>query len=486
MTRALRKALRDLADAGTTRVRAWTRMTARAHDLGLRPDEIRREILRETIARTADAADTAPAVRNELRDLIGDLGRGAPRLEVDRRAARLGVPLPSDHQVADAIRDRLAPPAQRRAELSIELGDRRTVDLPRLERLAREFGVDPEGLSRPELQRAVRDAVNNHRDTISERRRRATVELVDRYRTASANESARRAAAQHAAEREILQLRAGFDDRGPRISGVSYRRFRFDAPNHMRVDGAPGERGRWVGVGSGRDPELRLPARERIRHAAEGFDAVYYRLELDHNGRIWVSEHHPASTEPVAARPDPVRRSGDWIAGGDEHEHDPGTRTLRRQLRDLGAELDRRNDQVDKNFAKIVRLAEHLGIDDAWRMRPRELAEAVRDLIVQRRARADELWNRADIPRADLQKFFEDRRAEEARAEETESLGKALLGLLRVHDQTLVAARDRVAADAALLAARDVLAGHEGLPLGADGRPVDPANPKPEVARLVP
>ncbi|PPJ34046.1 hypothetical protein C5E41_00005, partial [Nocardia nova] len=486
VTRAVRKALRDLADAGATRVRAWTRMTARAHDLGLRPDEIRREILRETIARTADAAATAPAVRSELRDLLGDLDRGTPRLEVDRRAARLGVPLPSDHQVADAIRDRLAPPAQRRAELSIELGDRHTVDLHRLERLAREFGVDPQGRSRPELQRAVRDAVNNHRDTISERRRRVTVELVDRYRTASANESARRAAAQHAAEREMLQLRAGFDDRGPRISGVSYRRFRFDAPTHMRVDGAPGERGRWVGVGAGRDPELRLPARERARHAAEGFDAVYYRLELDHNGRIWVSEHYPASTEPVAARPDPVRRPGDWIVGGDAHEHEPGTRALRGQLRDLGAELGRRNDQVDKNFAKIVQLAEHLGIDDAWRMRPRELAGAVRDLVLQRRARADELWNRADIPRADLQKFFADRRAEEARAEETESLGKALLGLLRVHDQTLVAARDRVAADAALLAARDVLAGHEGLPLAAAGRPVDPVNPKPEVARLVP
>ncbi|WP_157163330.1 DUF6782 family putative metallopeptidase [Nocardia aobensis] len=485
VTRALRKALRDLADAGATRARAWTRMTARAHDLGLRPEEIRREILRETIARTADAAGTAPAIRNELRDLLGDLDRGAPRLEVDRRAARLGVALPSDHQVADAIRDRLAPPAQRRAELSIELNDRRTVDLGRLERLAREFGVDPDGLSRPELQRAVRDAVNDHRAPISERQRRASVELVDRYRTAAANESARRAAAQHAAEREMLQLRAGFDDRGPRISGVSYRRFRFDAPNHMRVDGAPGERGRWVGVGAGRDPELRLPARERVRHAAEGFDAVYYRLELDHNGRIWVSEHHPVSTEPVATRPAPARRPGDWIAGG-EHEHEQSTRALRRQLRDLGAELGRRNDQVDKNFAKIVQLAEHLGIDDAWRMRPRELAGAVRDLIVGRRARADELWNRADIPRADLRKFFEDRRAEEARAEETESLGKALLGLLRVHDQTLVAARDRVAADAALLAARDVLAGHDGIPLDAGGRPVDPANPKPEVARLVP
>lgn len=485
VTRALRKALRDLADAGATRARAWTRMTARAHDLGLRPEEMRREILRETIARTADAAGTAPAIRNELRDLLGDLDRGAPRLEVDRRAARLGVALPSDHQVADAIRDRLAPPAQRRAELSIELNDRRTVDLGRLERLAREYGVDPEGLSRPELQRAVREAVNDHRDPISERQRRATVELVDRYRTAAANESARRAAAQHAAEREMLRLRAGFDDRGPRISGVSYRRFRFDAPNHMRVDGAPGERGRWVGVGAGRDPELRLPARERVRHAAEGFDAVYYRLELDHNGRIWVSEHHPASTEPVATRPEPARRPGDWIAG-DEHEHEPSTRALRRQLRDLGAELGRRNDQADKNFAKIVQLAEHLGIDDAWRMRPRELAGAVRDLIVRRRARADELWNRADIPRADLRKFFEDRRAEEARAEETESLGKALLGLLRVHDQTLVSARDRVAADAALLAARDVLAGHEGIPLAADGRSVDPANPKPEVARLVP
>ncbi|WP_227984303.1 hypothetical protein [Nocardia spumae] len=482
VTRALRKALRDLADAGADRVRAWTRVTARAHALGLRPDLIRREMLREAIARAAAATDAAPAARAALHDLLADLDNGAARLELDHRAERLGVSLPSDHQVADAVRDRLAPPAQRRAELSIELDDRRTVDRPRLERLAREFGVDPEGLSRPELQRAVRDAVNNHREPIPERQRRATVQLVDRYRAAAANESTRRAAAQHAAERELMQLRAGFDDRGPRISGVSYRRLRFDAPGRLRADGAVGERGRWVGVGAHGDPEIRMPARERVRHATEGFDAVYFGVELDHHGRIWVSEHHPDVAEAPAARPVPARRPGDWVAG-DEREHEPATRALRRQLRDLGEEIGRRDEQVEKNVAKIVQLAEHLGIDDAWRMRPRELAGAVRDLIVARRARADELWNRADIPRADLKTFFEDRRAEEARAEEAEALGKALLGLLRVHDQTLVASRDRVAADAALLAARDALAGHEGRPLGSDGRPADP---KAAVARLIP
>ncbi len=485
VTRALRKALRDLVDAGADRVRAWSRLTARAHELGLRPDQIRREMLREAIARAAEAPDAAPVARAELRDLLSDLDNGRTRMELDRRAARLGVPLPSDHQIADAIRDRLAPPAQRRAELSIELGDRRTVDLPRLERLAREFGVDAEGLTRPELQRAVRDAVNNHRETIPERQRRSTVRLVDRYRVAAANESARRAAAQHAAERELMQSRAGFDDRGPRISGVSYRRIRLDAPGRLRAEGAVGERGRWVGVGGHGNPEIRMPARERVRHATEGFDAVYFGVELDHNGRVWVSEHHPDIAEAPAARPDPARRPGDWV-GGAEREHEPSTRGLRRQLRDLGEELGRRNEQVDKNFTKIVRLAEHLGIDNAWQTRPRELAGAVRDLIAARRARADELWNRADIPRADLKRFFEDRRAEEARAEEAEALGKALLGLLRVHDQTLVAARDRVAADAALLAARDVAAGREGHPLGADGRPADPSDPKSAVARLVP
>lgn len=481
VTRALRHALRDLADAGADRVRAWTRMTARAEELGLRPDRMRRELLRESIARLADGDDVAPAVRDELRDLITDLDNDRSRWELDRRAERLGVPRPSDHQLADAIRDRLAPPAQRRAELSIELGERRTVGPRRLAQLAREFGVDPHGLTRADLQHAVREAVNSRSETIPERQRRAAVQLVDRYRVAAANESARRAAAQHAAERELMQVRAGFDDRGPRISGVSYRRIRLDVPGRLRAEGAGDARGRWVGVGVHGDPEVRMPARERERQAAAGFDAVYFGVELDRHGRVWVSEHHPDHTEPPATQSEP-RRPGDWRSGA-EHEYRPSSRVVRRQLRELGAELGRRNDQVDANFAKIVRIAEHLGIDQAWRLRPDELSAAVRELITQHRARADALWNRAEIPRTGLKDFFEARRSEEAAAEEAESLGTALLGLLRVHEQTLVVPRDRIAADAAVLAARDVQAGQGGRALDAEGRAVDPER---AVARMVP
>ncbi|MBO0855917.1 MAG: hypothetical protein J2P18_19375, partial [Nocardia sp.] len=500
--RELRKALRQLSDATARRDRAWNAMVGRARELGVDPARIRRDLLREAIIREIHSGEATFDRRRDLHGLLNEFDQGTVDLIVNARARRLGVALPTDHQVADALRDRLAQPGQRGHELATELAERRTVSRYRLERIAEELGIDPAGRTRRQLQDELRAAARDYPDRIGVDRRRSAVELVDRFRVAAATRSMRHDAAQQQAEHEVMRQRAGDQRKGPRIPGVSYRRFRLGTADRALVEGAAGERGRWVGVGSGDAPESRMPEQERRIHLGEGYDSVYYRVRLDADGHVWVGEYEPPHTTPIEPEPAQAapRRPGDWEPIGAEREYRPGRNAPRWKARNLQQEVAELSKMADDNLASLneafqqieslpkERTAYHVepephGRLGRGRMTSRELEQAVRRLIADRRAQADEFWNRDGIDQRDLGAFLAEREAVEAWAGDTEEAGSALLGLLRVYEDAYLSQVDRAKMNLAVLAAHDIRSEFAGDGIGPDGLP---ATGPDEVAHRIP
>ncbi|WP_218026108.1 hypothetical protein [Nocardia miyunensis] len=351
----------------------------------------------------------------------------------------------------------------------------------RLRELAAEYGIDPAGRSDAEVERRLRVAIGRRTAAAREQGAPVLAEL-DRYRVAAANESMRRAEAQAAAEHEVLYHRTGLSDRTPRVIGTTNTHVRHGNGHALTVAGAAGGRGRYVGVGATDDPERHLPALRRRRLAAQGFDdAVYYRVQIDEHGRIWVGEHRPPA-EPVE-RLGPAARPGDWTPQGEERRFVPEKGKFRRNLRQLAYDIRRLTSAADKNYAELVRRAEALGIETAWQLSPHELETAVRATVAEYRARADEAWNRTDdVPLADRPGLAAERNRLADEALWAQDSGDSLLLNLATHDNTYVRPRDLKAADTAVLAARNVLAAQGGVPIGRDGRP---AHPGQEVARLI-
>ncbi|WP_216902524.1 hypothetical protein [Nocardia alni] len=469
-----------------------TDLRRRAEDLGLDPGdaqapELRRRILTAEAQRAA-AATAAP----ELRALAGRID-GIPLSALARQARRLGVEV-SDNLVEQAIRDAIGSIEERGVRTIQELTGTRPgipgrpgrlvpITAERRDELMRAYGIAPAGRPAADVERELRAEIARRIAAAREHGVPVLAEL-DRYRVAAANESMRRGDAQAAAEHEILYQRTGLSDYGPRIIGYATVHLHYGDSHSRTVPGTRGEPDRLVGVGATDDPETHLPAARRRGLASRGFgDAVYYQVEIDDNGRVWVGEHTPPP-EPVQ-RFAPVGRPGDWTPAGDEQRFALGRGKARRTLRQLAYDVLRLTRSADKNYAELVKHAENFGIENPWRLSPRQLEIEVRATIAAYRARSDESWKRTGVPPAELPALVAERHRLENEAQQVQDVGDGLLQKLAEHENSHLRPRDLKTADAAVLAARQVLAGLGGVPIGSDGRPVDPAHPRPEVARLI-
>ncbi|WP_040804471.1 WXG100-like domain-containing protein [Nocardia concava] len=143
----------------------------------------------------------------------------------------------------------------------------------------------------------------------------------------------------------------------------------------------------------------------------------------------------PAAVDPAAAQP-VSNHAGEWEPLGPPETHVPSDAQRAWVIESLADAGQRAHERAEVIRDRMDDLARELGVDPTGRS-TEGLERAVKDALDTETARVDEVMNRENIPKHEMQAYFDERAAANARSAELSQLRKTANDGFREHHQMM-------------------------------------------------